>query len=98
MRKHISASQLICNRTAPQGNWKILTILGAMVLCDVQTGADSVVGVGRLTKVCGTDEAEMASLVTDPFQRRGIETELLRRVLAIERSEKLGEDLRRYAC
>lgn len=60
------------------------------VLHDAKTGVESVAGVGRLTKVYGTNDAEMALVVADPFQGRGIGTELLRRVLAIGRSEKLA--------
>lgn len=59
------------------------------ILHDAQTREGVVAGVGRLTKLHGTNEAEMALVVADPFQRHGIGTELLRRVLAVGRGEKL---------
>ncbi len=52
-------------------------------------GDESIVGVGRLTKIAGANEAEVAVVVTDSFQRRGIGTELLRRLLEIGHDERL---------
>jgi acetyltransferase len=48
-----------------------------------------IVGVGRLSRVHGRDEAEFALLVSDRFQGRGLGTELLRRLLAVGREERL---------
>ncbi len=48
-----------------------------------ETGAHEVVGVGRLTKLRGTDEAEFAIVISDPFQGRGLGTELLRVLLRV---------------
>lgn len=56
---------------------------------DAQTGEDSILGVGRLTKIHGANEAEMALVVADAFHRHGIGTELLRRMLDIGRDERL---------
>lgn len=56
---------------------------------DPQTGEPTIIGVGRLSKLHGTDEAEFSMLVADSFQRRGLGTELLRRLLQIGRDEKL---------
>lgn len=56
---------------------------------DVQTGEDSILGVGRLTKIHGANEAEMALVVADAFHRHGIGTELLRRMIEIGRDERL---------
>ncbi len=54
------------------------------------TDAHEILGVGRLSKVRGTDEAEFALLVGDGHQARGIGTELLRRLLAIARDESIA--------
>ncbi|HET6567871.1 MAG TPA: bifunctional acetate--CoA ligase family protein/GNAT family N-acetyltransferase [Rhodothermales bacterium] len=48
-----------------------------------------IVAVGRLTKRAGTGEGEWAMLVSDPFQRQGIGTELLRRLEGVARDEHL---------
>ena len=49
----------------------------------------SVVGIGRLSKLHWSDEAEFALLVSDPFQGRGLGTELLRRLIEVGRAERL---------
>lgn len=56
---------------------------------DTQTCIDTIVGVGRLTKEHGVNEAEVALVIVDAFQRRGIGTELLRRLVEIGRDERL---------
>jgi acetyltransferase len=48
-----------------------------------------IVGVGRLSKLHGSNEAEFAMLISDQYQRRGLGTELLRRVTEIGRAEGL---------
>ncbi len=55
-----------------------------------QTGAPEILGVGRLTKIPGTTEAEFALLVADRVQGRGLGTELLRRLLQVAAEEKLS--------
>ncbi len=57
---------------------------------DPETGERKIVGVGRLTKIRGTDEAEFALLVSDQFQGRGLGTELLGRVVQVGRDEGLA--------
>ena len=52
-------------------------------------GAREVLGVGRLSKLHWRDEAEFALVVSDTFQKRGLGSELLRRLLVIGRNEKL---------
>ncbi|MBV8207603.1 MAG: bifunctional acetate--CoA ligase family protein/GNAT family N-acetyltransferase [Acidobacteria bacterium] len=52
-------------------------------------GEPFVVGVGRLSKLHGANEAEFAMLVSDQYQRRGLGTELLNRVTEIARQEGL---------
>jgi acetyltransferase len=54
-----------------------------------QTGENEVLGVGRLIKQHGEAEAEFALLVGDRFQKSGLGTELLKRLLQIARDEKL---------
>lgn len=53
------------------------------------SGEESILPVGRLTKLHGVNEAEVALVVADAFHRRGIGTELLRRLVEIGRQEKL---------
>ncbi len=56
---------------------------------ELDTGEHRILGVGRLTKTHGTDEAEFAVLVVDECQGKGLGTELLRRLLQVGREEKL---------
>ena len=51
--------------------------------------APKVVGVGRLTKLGGTNEAEFALLVSDAHQGKGLGTELLTRLVEVGKDEKL---------
>jgi acetyltransferase len=53
------------------------------------SGEHELLGVGRLTKQPGTEEAQFAILVSDPVQSRGLGSELLRRLIDIGRKEKL---------
>ncbi len=52
--------------------------------------APDILGIGRLTKLHGTDEAEFAMLVRDEIQGQGLGTELLRRLLEVARDERLA--------
>jgi acetyltransferase len=52
-------------------------------------GAREVLAVGRLSKLHGSDAAEIAVLVRDEFQHKGLGTELVSRLLQIARDEKL---------
>jgi len=56
---------------------------------DPASAESRILGVARLTKIHGTDSAEIAVLILDDFQHRGLGTELLRRSLEIARAEKL---------
>jgi acetyltransferase len=56
---------------------------------DPQTGENSVLAIGRLSKVHQTAEAEFAILVSDAWQGHGFGGELLRRLVEIGRDEKL---------
>jgi acetyltransferase len=57
---------------------------------DEESGEPEIVAVGRLTKQFGTEEAEFAMLVLDAYQREGLGTELLRRLVEIGRDEGLS--------
>ena len=56
---------------------------------DLQTGNRDIIGVGRLSKIQGTNEAEFALLINDRFQRKGIGTTLLERLIQVGRDEQL---------
>jgi acetyltransferase len=56
---------------------------------DTLTGEPEIVGVGRLSKSRGLPEAEFAILVADRWQRHGLGTELLRRLVRVGRDEGL---------
>jgi len=55
-----------------------------------ETGGHEILGVGRLCKLRGNQEAEFAVLVSDGFQRHGLGTEMLRRLLQVGRDEKIA--------
>ena len=52
-------------------------------------GKPKIGGVGRLNKMRGRKEAEVAVLVTDELQGHGLGTELLQRVIGVARAENL---------
>ena len=56
---------------------------------DPETGEHEILGVGRLSKLHGTNEAEFALVVSDHFQGQGLGTELLSRLLQVGRDEKI---------
>jgi acetyltransferase len=53
------------------------------------TGEHEILGVGRLSREHGKNEAEVAILVCDRCQGQGLGLELLRRVVQVAREEKL---------
>jgi acetyltransferase len=53
------------------------------------TGEPEILAVGRMTKVHGANEAEVAIVVSDQWQGRGLGKELLARLLIIAAHEKL---------
>ena len=57
---------------------------------DPASGRPAIVAVGRLSNLTGTNEGDVAIVVTDEFQRRGLGSELLRRLLAVGRAERLA--------
>ena len=55
---------------------------------NIGTGEHEILAVGRLRKIDATD-AELAVLITDEYQGRGLGTELSRRLVEIARAEKI---------
>jgi acetyltransferase len=49
----------------------------------------AIIGVGNLIKIHGTNDGEFAAVVADAYQGQGLGTELLRRLIAIGRDERL---------
>ena len=60
-------------------------------LTDPGTGEHRIMGVGRLSKLRSGNEAEVAVLVSDQYQKLGLGYELLRRIVEIARDEKLSQ-------
>jgi acetyltransferase len=57
---------------------------------DPVTGERTIIAVGRMNKLHIGNEAEVAVLVSDQYQKLGLGNELLRRVVQIARDEALG--------
>jgi acetyltransferase len=55
------------------------------------TGESDILGVGRLMKIHGTQEAEIAALISDLWQGRGLGKELLARLLQVAADDKLAK-------
>jgi acetyltransferase len=56
-----------------------------------ETADHEILGVGRLTKIHGSKEAEVAVLISDKWQGRGLGKELLARLLIVGADEKLTQ-------
>ena len=54
-----------------------------------ETGESEILGVGRMMKLLGGNEGEVAVLVSDKWQGRGLGQELLARLVVVGRDEKL---------
>lgn len=57
---------------------------------DPDNGDRDILGVGRLTKMHASNEAEFAMLVSDRFQNQGLGTKLLHQLIEVGRAEKIG--------
>jgi len=57
---------------------------------DPNTGRQAILGVGRLIKLRSRNEVEVAVLVSDEWQRRGIGMALLQKAIAVARAEKVA--------
>jgi acetyltransferase len=53
------------------------------------TGNPAIIGIGRLNRLHETDEAEVAVVISDKYQKHGIGTELLRRAVHVAREENI---------
>ncbi len=60
-------------------------------LTDPATQERRIIAVGRLSKLHSKNEAEVAVLVSDHYQKLGLGHELLRRVIEVARDEKLSQ-------
>jgi acetyltransferase len=54
------------------------------------SGKPVILGIGRLSKLPGTQDAEFAVLVSDASQNQGLGTQLLRRLIQVARDENVG--------
>jgi acetyltransferase len=57
---------------------------------DPKNGELRIFGVGRLNRLKADKETEVAVLVSDQYQHRGLGTELLRRLIKVAKDEKLS--------
>lgn len=55
-----------------------------------ETGEHEILAVARLSKLHGVNEAEFSLMVSDRYQRQGLGTEMLRRLLDVARDEHLN--------
>jgi acetyltransferase len=60
-------------------------------------GTHQILGVGRLIKEHGTNEAEFAVLISDPWQGKGFGSELLKLLVQVGRKERLRRIVGRIA-
>ncbi|MFN3359817.1 MAG: bifunctional acetate--CoA ligase family protein/GNAT family N-acetyltransferase [Pseudanabaenaceae cyanobacterium] len=58
---------------------------------DPATGKHQIIGVGRLTRFHNSPNAEFAMIVADRYQRQGLGTEILRRLIEIATIEQVGQ-------
>ena len=73
--------------------------LGVTVQSMVSNGGyELILGVGRLIKEHGVDEAEFAILISDPWQGKGLGTELLKLLVQIGRKERLRRIIGRISA
>jgi acetyltransferase len=54
-------------------------------------GNREIISVGRMSKLHGRNEAELAVLVRDEFQAKGLGTEVYRQMVGIAKDEKLSK-------
>jgi len=56
-----------------------------------KSGQPEILGVGRLSKLHGRDEGELAAVAIDAAQHKGLGTELYRRLIQLAKEERLGK-------
>jgi acetyltransferase len=54
-------------------------------------GEPEILAVGRMSKLHGRNEAELAAVAIDEAQHKGLGTELYRRLIELAREDKLGK-------
>ena len=54
------------------------------------TGRAEIIGVGRLTRLLLQNQGEVAVVVSDQYQKKGLGTELLSRCIQVAREEKIA--------
>jgi len=57
---------------------------------DAATGKREILGIGRMSKLHGTNSAEVALLVRDSVQRQGLGIEIVRRLVQVARDERIA--------
>jgi acetyltransferase len=67
----------------------------ALVALTSKDGKEEIIGVARLMKMHGINQAEIAILIRDDFQRRGLGVAFMERLLQVARDEKIA---RVFAC
>jgi acetyltransferase len=77
----------LSQRTAHERLLRICFIDYAREMALVAECGGRIAGVGRLSRLRGTNDAECAVIVSDSFQGKGLGTELLRRVIEVARAE-----------
>ena len=55
----------------------------------IRSGEKEIIAVGRLSKIHGTNDAEFAIVISDKYQRQGLGTELLTKLIEIGKVEKI---------
>lgn len=63
----------------------------ALVLEAHDEGAPKIIAIGRLSRYGNSDQAELSLVVSDAYQRQGIGTELVQRLIDIGRKEGLAQ-------
>jgi acetyltransferase len=56
-----------------------------------EAGRNEIIAVGRLIRAPGKNEAEIALIVSDKFQKCGVGAELMKRLIQVGRDEKLEQ-------
>ncbi len=56
-----------------------------------ETGEHQILGLSRLSKQHGINEAEFAMMVSDRFQKKGLGTELLKQLMKVAKDENLDQ-------
>jgi acetyltransferase len=57
---------------------------------DPVSGKHEILGIGRMSKLHGTNSAEVALIVRDQVQRQGLGIEIIRRLIQVARDERLS--------